>query len=517
MIKLISLLAAAVTGLVLASTGPAAGPTAKRDATVVVGYVNGAALEHALRVLPADVVRRLPALEAAVVRPKVRIATYVRVVRRLPGIAYVDVPAARVSYTEPALALGPTGQAVQWQYQAARFNVVPEAVTRAASAITIAVIDTGADLTAPDIAAKAPTTYNVTTRSTDVRDFNGHGTFVASLAAGSSTNSEGIAGAGGDAKLMIIQAGRADGAFTDVEEAAAIVYAVDHGARIINLSFGGPDTSKTEQRAVDYAVSKGALLVAAAGNEYAKGNPVEYPAALLQPVGSNGVGGRGLSVGASTPLGARAAFSNTGSYISLVAPGERVLGALSSSAPITGFQRYALPGSSAGLYGYASGTSFAVPQVAGAAALVWAANPSLSAAGVSEILKQTATGRGTWNADLGYGIIDAGAAVERAGGGTVQITPPAAVLLPTLRDMRLTGFHDGRRVHLNWTADGASAFRLSVKTNNAGERVLLAQTKQTSATFRVSAGYTYTFRVTSLDSAGATTATSPPFVVRVKR
>jgi subtilisin family serine protease len=253
------------------------------------------------------------------------------------------------------------------------------------------------------------------------------------------------------------------------------------------------------------------------GNEYAKGNPVEYPAALLQPVGSNGAGGRGLSVGASTQHGARAAFSNTGSHISLVAPGERVLGALSSAAPVAGFQRYALPGSAAGLYGYASGTSFAVPQVAGAAALVWAANPNLSATGVADILKQTATGRGRWTADLGYGVIDAGAAVERAGGGTVQVTPPAAAPLPSLRDLRLTGVQDGRHVHLNWTADNAAAFRLSVRTNKATERVLLAQTKETSATFRVSAGYTYTFRVTSLDATGVTTATSPPFVVRVKR
>jgi subtilisin family serine protease len=170
--------------------------------------------------------------------------------------------------------------------------------------------DTGADLAAPDLAAKAPVTYSVRTRSTAVSDSNGHGTFVASLAAGSSSNGDGIAGSSGDARLMVIEAADRHGSFTDIDEAAAIVYAVDHGARIINLSLGGPTTSSTERRAVDYALAKGALLVAAIGNSHGGGNPVEYPAALLPPVGSRGVGGRGLSVGARRGR-ARASFSNT--------------------------------------------------------------------------------------------------------------------------------------------------------------------------------------------------------------
>ena len=106
---------------------------------------------------------------------------------------------------------------------------------------------------------------------------------MAALAAGSGSNGEGVSGIAGNARLLIVQAGGADGSFSDVEEAAAIVYAVDHGARILNLSLGGPSTSTAERRAIDYAVAKGALLVAAVGNNYASGNPVEYPAALLQP------------------------------------------------------------------------------------------------------------------------------------------------------------------------------------------------------------------------------------------
>jgi subtilisin family serine protease len=234
------------------------------------------------------------------------------------------------------------------------------------------------------------------------------------------TNGEGIAGFGGDARLMIIKAGSGDGSFTDLDEASAIVYAVDHGARIINLSLGGPSTTSTEKRAIDYATSHGALVVAAAGNEYQEGNPVEYPAALLQPIGSKGVGGRGLAVGASTTSGTRAPFSNTGTYVSLVAPGDNVFSAVASTASQSRFPRVTLPGSLAGQYGYASGTSFAAPEVSGAAALVWAANPLLDAAGVAQVLKDSASSGGVWSAELGWGVLDVASAVARATGTKTQ-------------------------------------------------------------------------------------------------
>jgi serine protease len=93
-----------------------------------------------------------------------------------------------------------------------------------------------------------------------------------------------------------------------------------------------------------------------------------------------------------------------------------VLGAVSAlSSPVL-YPRATLAGAKSGLYGYGSGTSFAAPQVAGAAALVWAANPLLTAAQVAQILKDTASGHGAWNADLGYGVIDVAAAVARASG-----------------------------------------------------------------------------------------------------
>jgi subtilisin family serine protease len=259
-------------------------------------------------------------------------------------------------------------------------------VLRAATGVEIAVIDTGADVSVPEIAAKTAGAYDVRTGTSDVRDANGHGTFVASIAAAY----------GGAARLLVIKAGSSSGAFTDDTESAAIRYAVAHGARIINLSIGGPSTSKTERAAIRYAVVHGVLVVTAAGNDHGMGNPVEYPAALLQPVGSNGAGGSGLVVAASEQ-GARAGFSGSGSWISLAAPGVDVYGAFGG-----------------GRYGRGSGTSFAAAEVSGAAALVWAANPLLTARRVARILEQTASGHGAWTPDLGYGVVDAAAAVARA-------------------------------------------------------------------------------------------------------
>jgi thermitase len=117
-----------------------------------------------------------------------------------------------------------------------------------------------------------------------------------------------------------------------------------------------------------------------------------------------------LAVGATQLDGTRAPFSNTGSYLSLAAPGSNVFAAISSESA---WPRADLPWVSPGYYGWASGTSFSAPLVAGAAALVWAVDPDLSASQVSSILKRSASGNG-WNPQLGWGRLDVAAAVELA-------------------------------------------------------------------------------------------------------
>jgi subtilisin family serine protease len=286
-----------------------------------------------------------------------------------------------------------------------RADRVPPEVLAQAARVTIAVIDTGADLSSPSIAEKQPITYDVATRTALVQDAVGHGTFVASLAGGANSDRSGMSGFGGDARLMIVQANRGSTGFTDADEANAIVWAVDHGAKIVNLSLGGSQTSTVERSAVRYAIDHGVLLVAAAGNDGQAGNPAFYPAALI--------GRQGLVVGASTASGSRAPFSTTGSYVDVLAPGVNVLGALSATTLPGFFTRVSTPGAT-GSYGLGSGTSYAAPEVAGAAALVWAANPALDAAGVAAVIEATASGRGRWTRELAFGTVDVAAAVKRA-------------------------------------------------------------------------------------------------------
>jgi len=395
--------ALAVAGLVAFLSASSALSSPRRAGTRVLTYRSPQALHTLLARTGLKVRRNLPALHA------------VEVVNSTVGARPVPrYLSTQPESTEPAVRdMYWVGVPYEWEYTAAHVDQVPDSVLRAAANIKIAVVDTGVDLRQPDIAAKAPQVYSVIhpRNRSDVRDYYGHGTFVASLAAGSVTNGEGIAGFGGDAQLLCVQVAHADGSISDVDEAAGIVYAVTHGAKIINLSLGGLEPSTLETRAVRYAQRHGILVVAAAGNEFHEGNPVEFPAALLQPKGSDGRGGSGLSVGASTLKGERASFSNAGSYVSLAAPGENVFAAMSGYSD---WPRAPLPGSSAGDYGFSSGTSFSTPEVAGAAALVWAANPRLAARQVATVLKRTASGHGIWTPGLGFGVLDVAAAVQLA-------------------------------------------------------------------------------------------------------
>jgi serine protease len=382
---------AVALALLLAPAVPAA-------RVVSVGYDSPAALRglHVLATLPALHVAKVATSDLARLRAR-------------PGIRFVETTVPR-RHLGGRLVVAPTALAAEWEFAATRSNLVPVAVQRAAASITIAVVDTGADLSAPEIAAKSPTTYNAVTGNDQVSDDTGHGTFVASVAAGSVTTGGGLRGFGGDAKLMIVQANRSSDVFDDVDEAAGIVWAVDHGARIVNLSIGGAETSKVERDAVRYAVAHRVLLVAAAGNTGEGGNVPSYPGAL--------VGVHGIAVASSTATGTRASFSTAGRYVSLAAPGVRVLGATTAGAPTSSFPRADV--ASGGLYAYGTGTSYSAPQVAGAAALVWAADPSLGVAGVIRILERTASHGGRWNAGTGYGVLDAAAAVARALGAAAS-------------------------------------------------------------------------------------------------
>jgi hypothetical protein len=165
-----------------------------------------------------------------------------------------------------------------------------------------------------------------------------------------------------------------------------------------------------------------------------------------------------------------------------------------------------LPGSAGGVYGYGSGTSFATPQVAGAAALVWAANPLLRAEEVATILEQTATGQGSWTPELGYGVLDVAAAVARA--------QDPALTLP----LRIDGSRSGSRVSLAWPPlPGAASFRVSVARDSEPERVLTPATTSTTASYSLAAGSSYTFTVAALGPGGEQVAASAPWTISLRQ
>ncbi len=264
----------------------------------------------------------------------------------------------------------------------------PQAWTTSQGAgVVVAVIDTGVDPTHPDLVGKVlPEIDLLPDVFPDPLD-NAHGTGVASIIAGA-INQVGMAGVAPQASILPVAALDPAGIGDSSTVARAIIAAADAGARVINLSLGGPDRDPVLDQACAYAFSKGTVLVAAAGNSYSMGNAVQYPAASPHVVAVASVDQDGTS----------SLFSNTGSYIDLAAPGRDVLAAF--------------PG---GDYQAESGTSFATPHVAGAMALVASANPALSAAQIVSVTELTAqddpSGDGR-DDQMGHGIVRADRAVS---------------------------------------------------------------------------------------------------------
>jgi hypothetical protein len=304
----------------------------------------------------------------------------------------------------------------EWEFEATHLDDALE-LSAGSAHIVVGTIDSGA-ADVPDLAGKVDQRWTVSrtgklTRDRGTSDLVGHGTAVASLIAANVDDGFGMAGFGGAAHLIAVR----EWAFTDVATAAALIKLDGLGVRIVNMSFGGdaPETPIMLD-AIHRAAADGILLIAAAGNA---AHDVAHPAADLQPAG--GTQSYGLAVGASDVHGNLAFFSNSGYHLSLLAPGGYdgdCSGVLVATTPgataLSGSCYPTWDGKGGALYAYVSGTSFAAPEVAGAAALVWAARPNLRNYQVADILKQTARRVGGWSPTSGYGVLDAGAAVELA-------------------------------------------------------------------------------------------------------
>lgn len=239
-------------------------------------------------------------------------------------------------------------------------------------------------------------------------DHDGHGTFTAGIVAATWNNGAGIAGINPMARIMVLKALNSFGNSRASFLARAIVYAADNGARVINLSVGGKELSAMEIAAVRHAVSKNCVVVVAAGNDGVSVD--DFGMAGMPEV---------ITVGAAGPDDKRAAFSNYGKAVDLLAPGVDIL-SLRARRTDTLLD---IPGGQYGAgaafvggdnrYYRAAGTSFAAPFVTGVASLLISANPSLTAAQVRRMLTSTARDVGAPGVDQfsGYGMVDAAAAL----------------------------------------------------------------------------------------------------------
>jgi thermitase len=365
------------------------------------------------------VVNSIDALRVRVVEVPAVAADRVRAAwQRNPNVERVEVDGTVAATWVPPDPLW----TAQWEQRQVR---APRAwnLERGTYRTVVAIVDTGVQLNHPDLAGRLLDGYDFVNHDWRPYDDNGHGTAVAGIVAASS-NSLGIAGMCAQCKLLPVKALDANGMGMWTVAAKAIVWAADHHADVINLSFGGPTGGSTLGNAIAYARAKGAVVVAAAGNFGSQS--FFYPAAFP------GV----ISVAASSDWDLQYSWSDySTTWVDLAAPGCTWATKRGSS------------------YGSFCGTSAATPVVSGIAALLDSARPGISRTEMETILT-SATDRTPW-AFTRFGRIDAYKAVYRAVHGSWPTTTqllPAAPLLSPADDVTLAA---GNQVGYRFDADGA--------------------------------------------------------------
>jgi serine protease len=360
-----------------------------------------------------------------------------------PQVAYAEPNYLRYLMAAPRVPLATTPNdpdyPFQWHYGAVN---LPSAwdVTTGSSLVIVAVIDTGILFNHPDISGVTVAGFDFVDNDSNPQDTLpcpapddfAHGTHVAGTVAAATNNGIGVAGVNwggsGRTKIMPLRVFGYIGsppACTATSDAiiAAIEYAADHSARVINMSFGGAGFSQAEQDAVNYAHNVGVVLAAAAGNENTSCSNT-YPANYANVIG----------VAATSITNVRASYSNFGVCVDLAAPG----GDGGPNDDLNGDQNpdwvlstAQVKGQPLGYY-WSAGTSMATPHVAGLAALLISKGVT-GPSSVESVMKSTATNLG---ASLGSGLINAGAAL-----GAPATPNPVKVFAGTITGNAIT--HSG--------------------------------------------------------------------------
>jgi subtilisin family serine protease len=340
--------------------------------------------------------------------PGVALATAQRQLARAPGVAFAE-PNATVQ-TQGLTPNDPDFKR-EWGLKNTPSSGIdaPQAwtLTTGTSSTIVAVLDTGIDLSNPEFAGRIWTNpdssgsdgypgdvhgWNFVANDADVQDDNGHGTNVSGILGAAGNNGIGVAGVDWNAEIMPLKVLDDDGGGTDADVVSAIDFAVQHGARVINASWGGGPYSQAVADAISYAGSQGVVFVTAAGNNGTNNDAAPfYPASYNLP--------NEIAVAAVNQAGGLAGFSNYGAKsVALAAPGVNILNTV------------------LGGYAYMSGTSMATPFVSGVVALVAGLHPSDTAAELVQQVESTAKPlAGLAGKTATGGIVDAARAVGLSG------------------------------------------------------------------------------------------------------
>ena len=365
-------------------------------------------------------------------------------------------------------------------------------ITFGAGNVVIAVLDSGINAAHPDLGGRTLPGYDFVWSDNDPADDFGHGTAVAGVIAAAGNNGIGVAGVAFGSKILPVKVMDASGFAAYSTLAQGIRYAVDQGARVINISIAGSAPSSTLQDAVNYAWSNNVVVVAAAGNN---GNATpQYPAACEHVI----------AVSATGPDDTLASFSSTGNHLTLAAPGD---GIYTTSRDLNN------------PYGVWRGTSFASPVVAAVAALVASADPALNNGQIVSVLEQTADDLGATGPDalFGHGRVNAARAVSLASGIPMQNHPP--VLPPTVsiaNPVNNAQFTLGAVVGVGITAVASSTNVAVTNVNLLANGVALAAFSAPPFTvnWTPAAAGDYSLAAVATDGSGLS-ATSTPVMIRI--
>jgi subtilisin family serine protease len=325
--------------------------------------------------------------------------------------------------------------------------------------VTVGVVDTGVDSTAPDLAGQivAGASFSGGAQGTSTQDQSGHGTHVSGIIAALQNNGIGVSGVAPEAKVMPLQALNANGSGNFVDVANAFNYAGQHNIRIVNASLGARTTSQTLEQAIQD--NPNTLFVVAAGNT---STDDDNPATPFYPCGLSE--DNVICVGATNQSDQPASFTNRGATsVDLFAPGTNIVSTWMSDA--SGQPQYA----------YASGTSMAAPMVTGTLALMLAENPSLTPAQLKADLLATVTPEPQLaGLSVTGGELNAGAAVAAAAPlppapsapppapaaqAPITVTPPATAPAVSLSHVAVRG--GGRRASLVFTLSAQARVQIT--------------------------------------------------------